>query len=235
MLAQALYLIPVPIAPLEQEDALSTLPSTNLEMVKKLSHFAVENLKTARAFLKLVKHPIPLRELSIVEIQDPLAQEWIQKKIPVGVLSEAGCPGIADPGAKLVEYAHQHQYPVLPLIGPSSILLSLMASGLNGQKFSFEGYLPIPSHEKKVALLRLEKLSKEQQQTIIFIETPYRNESMFESLLQTLNPKTKLCIALHLTTPQQKIKMQSIASWIHEQKTQPLLLPKEPCVFLFLA
>jgi 16S rRNA (cytidine1402-2'-O)-methyltransferase len=149
----------------------------------------------------------------------------------LGILSESGCPGVADPGALAVKYAHQNRIQVVPLTGPSSILLALMASGLNGQHFAFHGYLPIDSKESLVAIKELEKESRLKNQTQIFIETPYRNNQLATNLIKGLSPETQLCIAVDITGSQESILMYAIKEW----KQLPRELPKLPTVFLFLA
>ena len=149
----------------------------------------------------------------------------------IGLLSESGCPGVADPGALAVQFAHEHQITVVPLVGPSSILLALMASGLNGQRFAFHGYLPIDSKEAVVAIKNLERESREKNQTQIFIETPYRNSALMGHLIKSLRPDTRLCIAVDLTSTREKIICKEVLRW----KAEPVSLEKVPTVFLFLA
>ena len=193
-LETALYMIPVPISDGTLADML---PPGNLEIVKGIRYFIVENIRTARRFLKKMDPSIDIAGLTFYELNGhtPENEIWgylsaLREGQPIGVMSEAGCPGVADPGALVVRIAQNEGIKVVPLVGPSSILLSLMASGLNGQRFSFQGYLPVDAHERDKAIKDLETQSRRFDMTQIFIETPYRNNKMMESLLKNLNGDT---------------------------------------------
>jgi 16S rRNA (cytidine1402-2'-O)-methyltransferase len=227
-----IYLIPTPLG----EGALHTIPPYVVEHIHQLDTFIVERAKTARHFIKATNPPYPLSILTIFDIDentqsiDFQAVEYILKQNKsIGVMSEAGCPGVADPGAKVVAWAHARGYEVVPLAGPSSILLALMASGLNGQSFTFHGYLSAKRPELAKDLKRLEDISKRQRQTQIFIETPYRNKQVIETAFKTLLPVTKFCIAADLTLPPQFIATKTIADW---RKTPLLDLQKRAAIFL---
>lgn len=239
-----LHLIPVPVGELTEADPTQSLPVNVFPVIRDLRHFVVENAKSARAFLKTVDMPVAIAELDIRELPGrgklgksrANAQELDALLAPlreghsVGLLSEAGCPAVADPGADLVNRAHACGYRVTPHIGPSSLLLALMASGLGGQCFAFGGYLPQDETSRKQAIKTLEKLSKTQGQTQIVIETPYRNAALFDSLIHTLDTETELCIAMALTTPDEWVRTQAVKSWIRHP---PPSFEKRPCVFLF--
>jgi 16S rRNA (cytidine1402-2'-O)-methyltransferase len=240
----SLHLIPVPLSELSAADPETALPGNVIELIRTLRHFVVENAKSARAFLKTVHMPVPIAEIHIKELpgRGKLGKSGIKTHeldellapiasgFAVGVLSEAGCPAVADPGADLVSRAHEKNIPVLPHIGPSSILLALMGSGLGGQNFAFHGYIPQEESARKAALLALEETSYRLQQTQIVIETPYRNRLFYQSLINHLKPETLLCIAADLTLANTIMKTQSIQSW-RQGETPPL--DKRPAVFLF--
>ena len=228
-----LYLIPTPLG----EDTMQTIPEYVIQVLHGLEHFIVERAKTARHFIKATRHPTPLPTLEMVELNEHEQQdakifftEMIKQNKSVGLMSEAGCPGVADPGAAIVAMAHQLGIEVVPLVGPSSILLAMMGSGMNGQSFCFHGYL---SAKQPVAdLKKLEMLSQRGQQTQIFIETPYRNKNIVDAAFKNLLPSTRFCIAMDLTMPTQYIKTLTIAAW----KQAPLPeLHKRAAVFLILA
>ena len=188
-MAGTLYLIPVPLGPTAPQESL---PANVLAAIRPLAHFVVEQAKTARAFLKAAGTDLPLQELQLQELNEHTKANELGRLLEplraghdVGLLSEAGCPAVADPGANLVALAQQEGIRVVPLIGPSSLLLALMASGLNGQRFAFQGYLPAKEADRTKVLRELEGESKKRQQTQIFIETPYRNRAMFDAILQT--------------------------------------------------
>ncbi len=207
-------------------------------MILPLRNFVAERAKTARAFLKQLDLGIPLAELEISELNEhtpSLAIESflapISRGKDLGLMSEAGCPAVADPGSLLVAAAHRHGIEVLPLVGPSSILLTLMASGLNGQRFGFEGYLPVDRAAREKALKDLEQRSQQQHSTQLWIETPYRAQAMLASCLQSLHPTTQLCIAQNLTLAEQSIQTRSIAQW----RERPPTFDKPLVVFALLA
>jgi len=232
-LKKKLYLIPTPLA----ADTLSSLPSHTIDIIHRLEVFIVEKAKTCRRFVSATKHPMPIHDLIFVELNkhDPVANLPIIKSLfadydEVGFMSEAGCPGVADPGSEFVWQAHEKGIEVVPLVGPSSILLALMASGLNGQNFQFHGYLSPKKDQLRRELLHLEKTSRPQYTTQIFIETPYRNRAMIEILFNSLHPDTKLCIAANITGPDSYIRTYRIRQW------KNIKLPdfhKIPCIFLF--
>ncbi len=234
-MAGTLFLIPVALG-----DAPWTafLPAATRDTACRLRHYVVENAKTARAELKRMQHPVPVQELSIETLSDhPAAADLDRLLTPaihghdIGVMSEAGCPGVADPGALLVRRAHQLGIPVRPLVGPSSLLLALMASGLEGQRFAFHGYLPAREPERSKRIAALEKESRSLGQTQLFIETPYRNAVLFQALLKACAPATRLCMASDLTLESETIATHRIAEW--RQKTAPQL-DRRPTVFLLL-
>ena len=219
-----LYAIPTPLG----SSAEASLPAPALATIKGLKDFVVENAKSARAFLGALG--MPVRELSIKvvgEEPDPLAP--LRAKRPLGLLSEAGCPAIADPGAKIVEAAHIEGFRVVPLVGPSSIVLALMASGLEGQRFAFCGYLPRDDAERKKRIRELEARSRKEKETEIFIETPYRNDVLLAALLATCKSDTRLCVAADLTLPGETIATSRVADW----RNTPI--GRRPAVFLLLA
>jgi len=230
-----LYLIPVTLG---DDDIAKALPPAVVETTRGLEHFVVENGKTARRFLGAVKTAKPVRELSLRVLdehtQDKELPELLQPLLAgqdVGLMSEAGCPGIADPGARLVELAHRKGIRVAPLVGPSSILLALMASGLDGQRFTFLGYLPSEKAARVQKLREIEQLSRKRRETQIFIETPYRNQHLFEDILATCAPETRLCVACNVSLDGEWIGSRGIAEW---KKSPPPSLHKQPTVFLLL-
>ena len=231
-----LYLVPVTLG---DDHIASVLPADVITTVQKLDTFIVESEKSARHFLSTIKTLKPVRELSMTLLNEHTDDKEIAALlkpllagIDVGLMSDAGCPGVADPGAKLVSLAHQKNIKVVPFVGPSSILLSLMASGLNGQQFAFLGYLPVDKQARNLKLKEIEKRSLTDKETQIFIETPYRNQHMLEALLATCQPNTKLCIACDISLDTELISTKTIASW--KQSALPDL-HKRPTVFLLLA
>jgi 16S rRNA (cytidine1402-2'-O)-methyltransferase len=227
-----LYLIPTILA---DDTAAQVLPPQVGSQVAALSYFLVENARTARRFIKSVapQHVIEELRISVIdkdstEAQIQAAMEPVLNGQNAGVISEAGCPGIADPGAELARRAHQVGVKVVPLVGPSSLLLALMASGMNGQSFAFHGYLPIERAKRVAALKNLEKQALTQHQTQLFIETPYRNMQLLEDLLTTLHPGTRLCIAASLTADNEYVRTDSVAGW----KGKLPEIHKQPAVFL---
>ena len=231
-----LYLIPVPLGAIAPE---SSLPASVIERVRPLTHFVVENAKSARAFLKAVGTNQALQVLQLEELNEHTRPEALDRLLlplraghDVGLLSEAGCPAVADPGANLVARAQQENIRVVPLIGPSSLLLALMASGLNGQRFAFQGYLPAKELERTKTLRELESESRKRQQTQIFIETPYRNRQLFDSILQICQPGTRLTVATDLSLPEETVRTRTIQQW---KKETPPEFERRPTVFLLLA
>lgn len=231
-----LYLIPTPLG---APDTPCLLPHEQAQ-ITGLTDFVVEAEKTARAHLKHLGITTPIRELDLQTLNEhtdlktlPELLKPLQEGRSMGILSEAGCPAVADPGANLVALAHRHGYEVRPLIGPSSLLLALMASGTNGQNFAFKGYLPSEKNERIAALKSLEQRSRQQNETQLFIETPYRNDALLADALETLNPETRLCTATDLTLPTQEIISQTVAAW-RKLKTLPNL-KKRPTIFVLHA
>jgi 16S rRNA (cytidine1402-2'-O)-methyltransferase len=224
-----LYAIPTPLG----GTVVDALPASALKTVKALKYFAVENAKTARAFLKEVGMPCVIQDLDITVLETDVSQhiKRLQEEHSIGLLSEAGCPAIADPGAALVEAAQREGIRVVPLIGPSSIVLALMASGLEGQRFAFCGYLPRDAEERKRRIRELEARSRRERETQIFIETPYRNDVLFASLLEVSSEKTLLCLATDLTLPTERIETRPVVRW----RASPHTIGKRPTVFLLLS
>ena len=232
-----LYLIPTPLVE-PFEDHLHTIPAYVIDIIHGLDTFIAERAKTARHFIKATKQPIPLPNLTVFELDDKgqfadyqELSEILNAGKSVGVLSEAGCPGVADPGAAVVAWAHRQNIEVVPLVGPSSILLALMASGMNGQSFVFHGYVSAKREDLGKDLKKLEETAKRLQQTQIFIETPYRNGQMIETAFKVLQPNTRFGIAADLTGTPQYIAVKTIAEW---KKAKLPELHKHPVVFLIL-
>jgi 16S rRNA (cytidine1402-2'-O)-methyltransferase len=228
-----LYLLPVPLG--DEADPKEVLPETVARSIEFIDHYIVENEKTARRFIKAIlpTKKQPDLKLSVLNKHTEPSEHnaFIQPCMEgknVGLMSEAGCPGVADPGAAIVKIAHEKGIQVVPLVGPSSILLAMMASGMNGQSFAFNGYLPIEKSDKKSALKNFEKLSQEKGQSQLFIETPYRNNKLFEDILATLQPSTHLCIAADITLSTEYIKTKTIANW----KKEKVDLHNRPCIFI---
>lgn len=235
-MAGTLYLIPVPLGPSAPQDSLH--PDV-LATIRPLRHFVVEQAKSARAFLKAAGTDLPLQELQLEELNEHSRPDAIEHLLAplraghdVGLLSEAGCPAVADPGADLVALAQRENIRVMPLIGPSSLLLALMASGLNGQRFAFQGYLPAKDIDRSKTLRELEAESRKRRQTQLFIETPYRNRAMFDAILQACQGTTRLCVATDLTLPGEFIRTLTVAQW---KKQTPPEIERRPTVFLLLA
>ncbi len=231
-----LYLIPTTLGDTEP---LEVLPIAIKGAIERIDHYIVENEKSARHFIKKISPRKSQPGLHMETLNKYTEQAHIPSfldpclaGIPVAILSEAGCPAIADPGAEVVRLAHEKNIRVVPLVGPSSIILALMASGLNGQSFTFNGYLPIDGAQRKKAIKRQEKTSKELQQAQIFIETPYRNDTLMADLLKTLSAQTRLCVACDLTLPTEYIATKTVAAW---KETSPESLHKRPAIFLFQA
>lgn len=229
----ALYLIPVTLGDTAIE---KVLPSYNREIILNIKHFIVENIRSARRFLKQVDREINIDELKFYELNkrttpnqvssylDPLLSQGVS----MGIISEAGCPAVADPGADVVAIAQRKNLKVVPLVGPSSIILSVMGSGFNGQSFAFNGYLPIDANERMHSLKKLETRIYKEDQTQLFIETPYRNHKMLEDILQHCQAQTKLCIAANITCEGEYIQTKTVQEW--KKKTPDLT--KVPCIFL---
>jgi 16S rRNA (cytidine1402-2'-O)-methyltransferase len=228
----ALYLLP---NVLSEGDWQNVLPAQIFHLVTQTRYYIVENIRTARRFLKQVNRDTDIDQLTFYELNKHTEQNELpgflkplEQGENVAVISEAGCPGIADPGAEVVKIAHQKGYKVVPLVGPSSIVLALMASGLNGQSFAFNGYLPVRANERIRAISSLEKLVKNNRQTQIFIETPYRNNQLITDLLKTCSPSTLFCIAANLTGENEFIATKSVSQW----KGNVPDLHKQPAIFL---
>ena len=235
MLQGKLFLIPTTLG---DNEPLEVLPISIKRAIEDIDYYIVENEKSARHFIKKIspRKSQPDLHLEILNKYTepslvPTFLEPCSKGHDVGILSEAGCPGIADPGADVVKIAHEKGIKVVPLVGPSSILLALMASGLNGQNFAFNGYLPIDQVERKKAIKGLEKISREENQSQLFIETPYRNDKLFTELIRTLSKTTKLCVATDITLPTEFITTKTVDSW----KKTPVSLHKRPTLFIIHA
>lgn len=227
-----LFLIPTILAPDTQESVLS--PQIKA-VIGELNIFFVEEIRTARRFISSLKLNKVIDDIQFIELNKDTSpvqtlSDLKKLKADAGILSEAGCPGIADPGAVAVGYAHQLGYKVVPLVGPSSILMALMASGFNGQSFTFHGYLPIDKIERQKSLQQLEQTAKKKHQTQIFMETPFRNNQLLEDVLLSLNSETLLCIACNITAKDEFIQTKTIKHW---QKSKPDL-HKKPTIFLLL-
>lgn len=230
---KALYLIPVTLG---ETDISSVLPSQNHNIIVEIKHFIVENIRSARRFLKKVEKSIDIDELTFYELNRHTDRKIIGEFLeplkngnPMGIISEAGCPAIADPGADVVAIAQQKGYKVVPLVGPSSIILSVMASGFNGQSFAFNGYLPVELPNRIKVLKKLENKVLNEDQTQLFIETPYRNAKIIETIINNLRPQTKLCIAAGITCEEEYIKTMTVEKW-KKQKLPDL--SKIPAIFL---
>ena len=229
----ALYLIPVTLGdtPLSR-----VLPDYNAEIIRGIKHFIVEDVRSARRFLKKVDRDIDIDGLTFFAMGKHAAPEQfaaylrpLEQGLPVGVISEAGCPAVADPGADVVAIAQRKGLRVVPLVGPSSMILAVMASGFNGQSFAFNGYLPIDPPERIRRIKALEQRAYSEHQTQLFIETPYRNAKLFDTLLQACRPQTRLCVAAGITCPEEFIKTRTVQDW----KKRPLPdLSKIPAIFL---
>ena len=236
-----LYLIPTPLGDTEPAGCL---PQSVLETACGLHCFVVEELRTARRFLSRFGLRGHIDELDFHVLNEHTTPAEAEALLPlfdgqdVGLMSEAGLPAVADPGATLVALCHRHGIEVVPLVGPSSLLLALMASGLNGQSFAFRGYVPAKTDERRNALKELEKQSRTLNQSQILIETPYRNDALFADMLQLLSPATRLCVAADLTLPTQFIRTKTIAEWKRSSTAGPAgesPIGKRPCVFILLA
>ncbi|MCK8481091.1 SAM-dependent methyltransferase [Psychroserpens algicola] len=227
-----LYLVPTRLG---DNPPLEVLPISVKKIIELVDDYIVENEKTARRFIKKIDSRKQQSILNFKILNKYTQPEEIQHFIddckqgkPMGLLSEAGCPGIADPGADIVKLAHENNIQVVPLVGPSSILLALMSSGMNGQSFAFNGYIPIDKTERKATLKRLERLSFEQNQTQLFIETPYRNNKILEDICASLHQNTRVCVACDLTLPTEYIKTMTVNDWKHTK----IDLHKRPAIFV---
>jgi 16S rRNA (cytidine1402-2'-O)-methyltransferase len=226
------YLIPAPL----DEETTESIPAYVLDAVKKCSVLFVENERSARRFLKKLDKQIVIDSFEWVTIHKAETQvkqqliQSIKNGKTIGIISEAGCPGIADPGQILVEAAHKNGTVVKPLVGPSSILLALMASGMNGQQFAFVGYLPIEEPQRKKKLIQLEDLSVKFNSTQVFIETPYRNNQLLDTIIKTCKPSTQLCIAANLTGANETVQTKTIKEWAIKKPD----LHKQPVIFCLL-
>ena len=228
----SLFLIPVPLGDTETR---RVLPEYNRDVILSIRHFVVENVRTARRFLTKVEPAIVIDELSFRELNKHTSPAEVSDFLrplaeghSVGVISEAGCPAIADPGADVVAIAQRKGYPVVPLVGPSSILLSLMASGFNGQSFAFHGYLPIDAAERVAMIKKMESRVYGESQTQLFIETPYRNQRLVEELIRVCRPSTKLCVAADITCADEYIRTRPVKEWAGKLPD----LSKRPTIFL---
>ena len=230
-----LYLIPSPLGEYAPEEVI---PAPALEKVRTITKFVVEEVRTARRYLSAAGLKGHIGELEFHELNEHTNPQEVESYLnlfengcDVGLISEAGLPAVADPGSLLVALCHRHGIEVIPFVGPSSLMMALMSSGLNGQSFAFRGYLPAKTDERKKALKDIEKQSSQFRQTQLFIETPYRNDSMLADILSTCNPSTRLCLAANITLPDAYIKTKRISEW---KKSVPVI-GKRPCVFLILA
>jgi len=230
----SLYLIPTTLG---ESETTHVIPSDVSAIIRNIKYFIVENIRTARRYLRKLDPQLDIDQLQFFELNQHTDHQIVESYLnpvsegyDVGIISEAGCPGIADPGADVVKYAHIRRIRVVPLVGPSSILLSLMASGMNGQNFAFIGYIPVKPAERIKAIKEIERKSGIENQTQIFIEAPYRNNPLLNDLIKTLNDQTSLCVACDLTLETEYIKSQTVAQWKREIPD----LNKRPAIFLVL-
>jgi len=229
----ALYLIPCPMGETAKEQVL---PSYNTQIVKNIRHFIVESRKAAVRFLVSLDKTFPIDDCTFTELSEHTDQKAdlsklllpLEKGESMGVISDAGCPCIGDPGSRAVEIAQKKNLRVIPLVGPNSMIMAIMASGFNGQNFAFNGYLPVKNGEREGKIKQLENKVYKEDQTQLFIETPYRNQKMLEAILKTCRPETKLCLASGITTSEEFIKTKTIAAW----KKEKIELKKIPMIFL---
>ena len=230
-----IYMIPCPIS--DERDVWDVLPKSNLDIMNSLDYFIVENIRSARRFLSRAGVARKIEELEFVELNEHTTSSADVERMlkPVlegrsaGVISEAGVPGVADPGADIVALAHNHDVRVVPLVGPSSILMSVMASGLNGQSFAFVGYLPIKDGERQRRLKELEHRIRTEHQAQLFIEAPYRNVKLFDTLIKSLSPQMRLAVAADITSPNEYIHTHTIAQW---RKLGVPDIAKRPTIFI---
>lgn len=228
-----LYLIPTPLGKTGENNAI---PEYTLQVLRKLEVLMVENLRTSTSFLQWVGETVPEYEIDFYPLNKNTPDQEIHSFLrplldgkDAGILSEAGAPGVADPGARLVKLAHQYQIKVVPLVGPSSILLALMGSGFNGQSFAFHGYLPIDQNKRKAMIKQLEGESRRHDRTQLFMESPHRNNDLLKDIIKTCSPATRLCTATDLTLPTEEIKSRHISEW---QSGKLPDLHKRPTIFL---
>jgi len=231
-----LYLLPAWLS--EGAPPADVVPAAVLQRMHAIQSFVVEDAKSARRYLAACGHPTPMRELQMAELNEHTLRADVAALLTpatqghdIGILSEAGVPAVADPGALLVAEAHAHGVVVVPMVGPSSILLALMANGLEGQRFRFVGYLPADSNARRAAITELEKQSQKLAETQLFIETPYRNEAMLDDVLAACRPSTRLAVAADITGPSEWIRMMTIAEW----KKEATVIGKRPAIFLLMA
>jgi len=232
----SLWVLPAPLS--EDTPPEAVVPGIVILRIRSLDHFVVENAKSARAWLRACGHPKPVRELTIAELNEhtpaaavPALLEPLFAGHDLGLLSEAGMPAVADPGAALVAAAHARGVSVVPCVGPSSIVLALAASGLEGQRFRFAGYLPAEAAARRDALVELERRSAKERETQVFIETPYRNDAMLKEILATCRATTRIAVAAEITSPRESIVMDTVAGW----KKRAAAIGKRPAIFLLLA
>ena len=229
-----MYLVPTPLGDYPPSDVL---PAPTLEVLRSVTLFFVEEVRTARRFLSAAGLKGHIGELEFHEINEHSSPESIESMGALlgtrdaVLMSEAGLPAVADPGAQLVALAHRHDVEVVPFVGPSSLMMALMSSGMNGQKFAFTGYLPVKADARRSALSELEKISARLSQSQIIIETPYRNDSLFSDMLSTFRPSTRVCIAADITLPTQFIRTHTVGEW---RRSHPEI-GKRPCVFVVMA
>ncbi len=233
----ALYLIPVTLGDFSEDLLNKSIPPYNREIISSIKHFIVENIKTTRRFLKAVDKNIDIDSLTFYELNEHTDLTTItnylnpleKNNIPMGIISEAGCPAVADPGAAAVEMAQKKNLKVIPLIGPSSMIMAVMGSGFNGQSFAFNGYLPVKNGERETKIRQLESKAWKEDQTQLFIEAPYRNTKMLETLLNICRNETRICIASGISTSDEYIKTRTVAEW--KKATLPQI-NKIPAIFL---
>ncbi|MDR2653587.1 MAG: SAM-dependent methyltransferase [Prevotellaceae bacterium] len=226
-----IYIIPATLG----DSHIDVIPQKTIETICNIRHFIVEDVRTARRYLSKIKMPVKIDELTFLELNEHTKPNEISELLvpalqgnDTGIISDAGVPCVADPGAAVIDFAHKKNIQVVPLIGPSSILLALMAAGMNGQNFAFAGYLPVKEQQRCQRIQFLEKRSKHENQTQIFIEAPYRNLQLFKSIVSICNPSTQLCIAANITLADEFIKTMTIAEW---KKSEPDI-NKKPCIFI---
>ena len=229
-----LYLVPAPLGGAPEE----VIPSYVFGQISHITHFAVEELRTARRYLSSIGFKGRIEGLNFYEINEHTTFQDAEQIIKVlltgedmALISEAGLPAVADPGANLVDLAHRHDVDVIPFVGPSSLMMALMSSGMNGQSVAFNGYLPVKPHERKAKIKELEKRSRNGRQSQIFIETPYRNDAMLADILEVCEASTRVCIAADITLPSAYIKTRRVQDW----KQNRVTIGKRPCVFILMA